>query len=231
MTLAITLVTDRRRLAPVARTTRDEIVALEAFLDPAIDVGVDVIQIREPDLDGRLLEGLVTRVVRRARGAGVRVLVNDRADVAIAGGADGVHLRASSPQASRVRTLHPSWLMGRSVHEGDGPSEAGGDYVLFGTVFPSASTIPARGGAGGPAGKTPAGLAGLARAVAASAVPVLAIGGITPAGAATCAAAGAAGVAAIGLFLPVGCSPDAMGAGPATRALRAALAGARRERP
>jgi thiamine monophosphate synthase len=62
-------------------------------------------------------------------------------------------------------------------------------------------------------------------------VPVLAIGGITPPRAAACAAAGAAGVAAIGVFLPPGRSPDAMGPGPATRALRAALTSALPDAP
>jgi thiamine-phosphate diphosphorylase len=214
VTGTIALVTDRRRLSPAARTTRDEIAALEGFLDAAIEAGVDLIQLRERDLEAGPLEDLVARVVGRTHGTAVRVLVNERADVALVAGAHGVHLSSASMPAARVRTLCPSWLIGRAVHGSHTVGEAGLDYVLFGTVFASASK---------PAGHRPAGLDALARVVSAAAVPVLAIGGITPAGAEACAAVGAAGVAAIGLFLPPGRSPEAMGAVPAVRALREAL--------
>jgi thiamine-phosphate pyrophosphorylase len=249
-TPTIALVTDRRRLTPTARTTADEVAALEAFLDAAIDGGVDLIQIRERDLSALVLEGLLTRVVHRAYRTRVRVVVNDRADVALAAGAHGVHLPGLGLPAARVRALRPEWLLGRSVHEGDDLAEAGLDYVIFGTVFPSASKEQGYPGPSGPLGRQGpegtegpqgrpgplgpqgwrglAGLEGLARAVSVSPVPVLAIGGMTPAGAEACAAAGAAGVAAIGLFLPVGRSREAMGPGPATRALREAFAHAPR---
>jgi thiamine-phosphate pyrophosphorylase len=209
------LVTDRRRLSPGARTTADEVVALEAFLDRAIDAGVDALQIRERDLEARDLRALAARVAARARGRAL-VLVNDRADVALAAGLDGVHLRADGAPTGEVKRLGPpGWMVGRSVH---GAEEAGGeiaaDYVLFGTVFEGGSKA---------AGAPLAGLDGLRAAAGACHAPVVAIGGITPERAARAMAAGARGVAAIGVFLPPGLAPGAMGVVEAARALRAAV--------
>jgi thiamine-phosphate pyrophosphorylase len=211
------LVTDRRRLAPSSRTLHDELTALERFLDEAIAAAVDVIQIRERDLDVRPLTGLAARVHARARGAGARVLVSDRADVAWAAGADGVHLRADSVPAARVRGLSAGWTIGRSVHERDEASSVtGADYLLFGTVFPSASK---------PAAWPVAGLDALASLTASVSLPVVAIGGVTAARVAALAAAGAAGVAGIGIFLP---PPTGLGPAAAVRALRDAFEAAGR---
>jgi thiamine-phosphate diphosphorylase len=215
------LVTDRRRLSPEARTIADELAALERFLDEAIDAEIDLIQLRESDVPSGSLASLAQRVAARASGTRVRLLVNDRADVAAVAGAAGVHLPARGLPASRLRALDGDWLIGRSVHVGEAIDEPDVDYLIFGTVYPSVSK---RGEAG-------SGLAPLGDVARAARVPVLAIGGITPPRAAACAAAGAAGVAAIGVFLPPGRSPDAMGAAPAARALRAALAGALPDAP
>jgi thiamine-phosphate diphosphorylase len=216
------LVTDRRRLSPDARTIEQELAALERFLDEAIDADVDINQLREPAVPAGSLASLARRAAARAAGTRVRVLVNDRADVAAVAGAAGVHLPARGLPASRLRAIDRGWLIGRSVHVGDAidaidkTDEPDVDYLIFGTVYPSASKP----------GEAGTGLAGLGAAARAARVPVLAIGGITPPRAAACAAAGAAGVAAIGVFLPPGRTPEAMGVGPAARALRAALAGA-----
>jgi thiamine-phosphate pyrophosphorylase len=218
------LVTDRRQLTPGARTTADEVLALERWLDEAIEAGVDVIQIRERDLEAAAIVALAARVVARAGGRATAVLVNDRADVARAAGAGGVHLPSAGLPAGRVRALGPEgWLVGRSVH---GVDEAGGphgaDYLLFGTMFAGGSK---------PEGSPVQGLDRLARVVAVSTVPVVAIGGIDPARAGSCVAAGAAGVAGIGVFLPEGRAPGALGPARATIALRAAIAGAWRPAP
>lgn len=207
------LVTDRRRAAPEAPTLHGQQRALIALIADAADAGVDLIQIREPDLDARALSGLVAAAVAVTRGSASRVVVNDRADVALAMGADGVHLRASGPSVARVRALGPAgWLVGRSAHS---PAElaaaAAADYVVFGTVF----------GTDSKPGVVPQGLAALAGAVRAVRAPVLAIGGVTADRARDCAAAGAAGVAAISLFLrsaPGGAGPRA-----AVEMLRAAF--------
>ena len=141
------------------------------------------------------MTALVRRCVDAVRGSAARVLVNDRVDVALAAGAHGVHLRADSMPARRVRPLcPPGFLIGRSVHARDeavAAVEGGGlDYLLFGTVFATASKP----------GRTPAGPDALAGVIAAGAVPVLAVGGVSPDNLGKVAAAGAAGFAAIGLF-------------------------------
>lgn len=157
--------------------------------------GIHLIQIRQPDRDARGLIRLVERVMTAVRGTRTRVIVNDRVDVAVAAGAHGVHLRADSMPAARVRAIAPRpFVIGRSVHS---PGEAASvtstgavDYLIFGTVFPSASKP----------GGTVSGLGALAAACQATTVPVLAIGGMRPDRLAGVAHAGAAGIAAIGLF-------------------------------
>ncbi|MEO8480599.1 MAG: thiamine phosphate synthase [Acidobacteriota bacterium] len=209
----LALVTSRRQLSPGARTMRDEWVALDAFLDDALEARVDVIQIREPDVDSGMLCKQVEGLVRRASTSGVRIVVNDRADVALASGAHGVHLPARGLPPVRLRSLMPEAIVGRSMHKDDLPDETGLDYLLFGTVFASRSKP----------GLKPAGLEALAEVSARSSIPVLAIGGITPARVGACLDAGATGVAAIGAFLPPGRSPDAMGVAVAVQAFRKAL--------
>jgi len=207
------LVTDRRAAAPAARSLRLELLGLQAQLDEALDAGIDLIQIRERDLDAATLVTLVTGLVRRAP-AGVRIVVNDRADVAVAAGAAGVHLRADGPPVTRARSLGPAgWLVGRSIHDAGAAEASDADYLIFGTVFGTRSK---------PAGSPVAGVEALGGACARTSVPVLAIGGLTPARASVCRAAGAAGIAAIGAFLPPGSLPDALGPADAIRAFRAA---------
>ena len=211
----VCLVTSRRRVAPDARTTADELTSLIDWLEAAIAAGVDLIQIRELDLEAATLRDLTRAVVARAAGTSTRVLVNDRADVAVAAGAHGVHLRADGPPVADIRRLGgAAWLVGRSIHAaGEAAIEMAPDYFLFGHVFRTISKP----------GVTPSGLTALTGAVRAARVPVLAIGGITPDRAAACARAGARGVAAIGVFLPPGRSAEALGPAAAVAALRAAL--------
>ena len=209
----ICLVTDRRRLAPAASPDA-AVSALERFLGQAVEAGVDLIQVRERDLDAGILCRLVRGVVDRTRGTHVRVVVNDRADVALATAADGVHLRGDSPAATRVRPLSAGWIIGRSVHASDvAEPDAHADYLLFGTIFPTASKP----------GLSPAGVPPRRALAASSPKPVLAIGGITPENARACRSAGAVGIAAISAFLPVGTAPGAIGVHAAVRAFREAL--------
>jgi len=185
--LIVHLVTDRRRFG----LDLPELVRRVAASD------VDVIQVREADLEDRALVSLVRGILGAVVGAGARVLVNDRPDVAIAAGAAGVHLRGDSVAASRVRAIAPSgFVIGRSVHslsEVDKAVRAGGcDYLLFGTVFPSAGKSP---------GHTVAGIEALAAACRRSPIPVIAIGGMSAERAPEVAAAGAAGLAGVGMFM------------------------------
>jgi thiamine-phosphate pyrophosphorylase len=219
----ICLVTDRRAATPGARTLREELAGLERQLDEAMTAGVDLIQLRERDLDAANLGALAARLVGRAP-APVRIVINDRADVALAAGAAGVHLRADGPGVAVVRPLGPAgWLVGRSVHSPEEAAASGtADYLVFGTVFASPTK-----GQDAPV----AGAEALRAAVAASAAPVLAIGGIAPERMAACRQAGSAGVAAIGVFLPRGSAAHALGAGEAVLALRLAWRDARRSIP
>jgi thiamine-phosphate pyrophosphorylase len=162
----------------------------------AARAGVNLVQIREPRLGDRALLSMVRAALEAVEGTGARVVVNDRLDVALAAGAAGVHLRGDSMAAADARRLAPApFLIGRSVHslaEAVAAEHGGGlDYLVFGTVFPSASK---------PAGHTSAGVDALARVCAATALPVLAIGGVTAARAPAIAAARASGIAAISLF-------------------------------
>jgi thiamine-phosphate pyrophosphorylase len=209
-------VTSRRALAPLARTTADEVKALERWLNEAIDAGLDLIQIRERDLPARDLASLVERAVAAAAGGATAIVVNDRVDVALATGASGVHLPGDGPAGARVRAVcGPGGLIGRSVHA---PEEATTeaqalDYLLFGTVFETDSK---------PAGRRVAGLEALRATAAAVDRLVLAIGGVTPERVGACQRAGAGGVAGIGVFLPPGRARGSLGVRAAARALRAA---------
>ena len=188
------LVTDRRRLCAGcddAATGRCVI----AQVREAVEAGIDLVQIRERDLDAGRLADLVLEAVAVARGSATRIVVNDRLDIAVACGAHGVHLRADSVPASAARSIAPrGFLVGRSVHEAEEAAQAATDvdYLIAGTVFATVSKPDA-----GPT----LGDAGLADVVRASAAPVLAIGGVTIERMPRVAAAGAAGVAGIGLFL------------------------------
>jgi thiamine-phosphate pyrophosphorylase len=187
-------VSDRARLCAAAgrpaAEARDLVVAQAAA---AAEAGIAAFQLREPDLDARTLLALAERLARVAGGR-MRVLVNERADVAAAAGL-GVHLKSVSMPAARLRTWLPpgTWIM-RSVHdradlEAAGPVEA----VLAGTVLESASKPP---------GSPRLGWAGLTALAAVSTVPVVGIGGLGPADWPALRACGAVGLAAIGAFLP-----------------------------
>jgi thiamine-phosphate diphosphorylase len=208
------LITSRRRLAPDARTTRAELAALDAQIDEAIEAGVDVVQIRERDLDAGVLRRLVASAVTRTT-ATTRIVVSDRVDVAVAAGAAGVHLPAAGLPASLVRLLWPGLIVGRSIHGQDRPDDRDAcDYLMFGTVFASESKGE---------GSVVAGLGGLRQAVITLERPVVAIGGVSPERARACLETGASGVAAIGAFLPAGLARDASGVHAATEAFRAAM--------
>ena len=210
------LVTDRRRLAPTARTAAGELAALERQLDAAIGAGVDVVQIREGDLDAKSLIALASWAVGRAAGTATVVVINDRLDVALASEVAGVHLRGDGPPTVRVRALMRMRTVGRSVHR---LAELGGllgaDYAFFGTIFESGSKG---------AGHAIAGVDALRDVARQAPCPIIGIGGIVPANAAAVLAAGAAGVAAIGAFLPEGRARDARGPVRAVAEFRAALA-------
>src|SRR4051794_16974352 len=153
--------------------------------------GIGAVQIREKDLDDRGLYDLA-RLARALLPPAVRLLVNGRLDVALAAGADGVHLPADGVPVAALRARFGGGvILGRSTHtlqEVERARDEGADYVTFGPVWPT----PGKG--------APTGTAELARAAAAG-VPVYALGGVTLERFGEAAAAGATGIAAIRLFL------------------------------
>lgn len=177
--------------------------ALVARIGAAARAGVDWIQIREKDPSGREWMELTKRAVREIRevaGSQARVIVNDRLDVAIAAGADGVHLGEKSISVRDAREYRErmakrrEFLIGASSHSIEQAMAAetdGADYVFFGPVF----ATPSKGEFG-----EPQGVEKLAAVCERVKIPVLAIGGITAENARECAKAGAAGVAAIRAF-------------------------------
>lgn len=184
------LVTDRLRFK----------LSLDALVERAVraaERGVATIQVRERDLPDRDLIALVRRIIQAVGPAGPAILVNDRADIAMAAGAAGVHLRADSVAGARLRAiLPPGFVVGRSVHNlGEveaALADGSYDYLLFGTVFPSA---------GKPAGHQIAGLPALREVCKRSPLPVIAIGGIDAARVPLVEEAGAAGFAGVGMFM------------------------------
>lgn len=154
----------------------------------AVRDSVDMIQVREKHLDARSLVGLVRSVVEIAAGTSTRVLVNDRLDVALAAGADGVHVPSDGLPLADVRPR--IGLVGVSTHSVEEALEAEkgrADFIVFGPVFHTP-------------GKTPVGIHALREVAGRVDIPVLAIGGITAGNSADAMAAGAAGVAGIRMF-------------------------------
>ena len=179
----LALITDRRVCGGTER--------LEWAVEAAVAGGVQLVQLREKDLPGGPLLALAERLRRCTQGKAL-LFVNERVDVALACGADGVHLGeegisvAEARRAAQGREL----LIGRSVHHLAGAlqaAEAGADLLQVGPVYATASHPDA----------APQGVGLVAEVAALVGVPVMGVGGITPANGMEVVAAGAAGVAVI----------------------------------
>jgi thiamine-phosphate pyrophosphorylase len=193
----------------------DELARRRALLAKVADAAracVDYIQLREKDLGTRELEMLARDALTAVRNGAplrtenrelrTRLLINSRTDVALAAGADGVHLRADDVAPHEVRQVlevsahrpptTDHFLVAASCHAAADVFRAESekaDFAVFAPVF----------GKRGSAGTPPAGLAALHEACRAK-IPVLALGGVTLENAASCLEAGASGIAAIRLF-------------------------------
>lgn len=165
------------------------------LIEAAVDAKVDLIQLREKNLTDRTLYELSVTASRLTRISGTRLLVNDRADVARAAGADGVHLTTRSLRPAQIRKMFgDEFLIGISTHsiqEVQRARDERADFVVFGPVFETESKQ--RYGA-------PVGLQQLTMAAATDDFPVLALGGVRLDNAADCYRAGAHGIAGISLF-------------------------------
>jgi thiamine-phosphate pyrophosphorylase len=181
------LITDRR-LAPDGDLPRWIGRALSG-----LPSGCAAVQIREKDLPTRDLMVLAHEVLAVTRRLGAPLVINDRVDVAVAVGADGVHLPTSGMPPEAARQL-VGWarFIGASTHteaEARAAQAGGCDFVTYGPVFPT----PSKANLG-----QPVGLGALqATAAAVPGFPLFALGGITPDNALSCRQAGATGLAVI----------------------------------
>ncbi|MCR4420502.1 MAG: thiamine phosphate synthase [Clostridia bacterium] len=166
---------------------------LEEVTGEVLAGGAEVIQLRAKTWPARRLLEVGRNMLELCRRRGVPFLVNDRADIARALGADGVHLGQDDlPLEAARRLLGPGRIIGLSVdtlEEALAAEAAGADYVSLGPIFPTATKPDA-----GPV----VGLEGLARVRAGVSLPLVAIGGINADNAARVLAAGADTVAVIG---------------------------------
>ena len=175
---------------------------LLATVAQALRCGVDYIQLREKDLSAHDLELLARGIIQlRTENSKLNtgVLINTRTDIALASGANGVHLPSDDISPADVRTIWTNRgagtraTIGVSCHtraEVARAAEGGADFAVFGPVFEKYK----------PGGSTrPTGLEALHEACQEK-IPVIALGGVTLENALVCIQAGATGLAGIRLF-------------------------------
>lgn len=184
----IYLITDRRQLPSMRKFL--------GVLEELLGAGLRLVQLREKDLNAAELWPLAEEIRRLTSGYACQLLINDRIDLALAIGADGVHLGGHSlPTAEARKLLGPNKLIGVSTHHPDeiAPhAAAGADFVTFGPVFPTPSKA---------AFGEPVGLENLQNACQQSPIPVYALGGIKTDNCRQASAAGASGIAMISALL------------------------------
>lgn len=166
-----------------------------AFAEAVLAERPAVVQLRAKGLAARDTLALLRRLVPLARAAGALVFANDRPDLAVLAGCDGVHVGQDDVPVSLARAAAPGLLVGVSTHDREQLARAlheAPDYVAVGPVFPTASKVGA-----GPV----VGLDAVAAAVRVSALPIVAIGGIDAVGAVEIDRLGAC-YAVIGALVP-----------------------------
>jgi thiamine-phosphate pyrophosphorylase len=175
---------------------------LEEVAEALFAGGCRWLSLREKDLDGAARLALLRRLVALGRRYGAAVTVHGDVEAALSAGADGVHLPGGVLPAEARRRLGARALIGCSVHRRDElmtVAAGGADYATLSPIFASASK---------PGYGPPVGLDQLAAAAAATALPVIALGGIDETNAGSCLEAGAAGLAVMG---PAMTAPDPAG--------------------
>ena len=173
-----------------SRKSRDILKLVES----AVEAKIDLIQIREKKLPARLVFELAAEAAGATRDSATKLLVNDRADIAQAAGADGVHLTSVSLSAEIVRrNFGADFIVGVSAHsvaEAESAREEGADFITFSPIYNTPSKIRY--------GMPPQGLEKLKTVCEKlKPFPVVALGGIDETNFADVLTAGAAGFAAI----------------------------------
>ena len=164
---------------------------LPGLLDAVLAGGCRLVQLREKTMPLDELLPLARRLARRCREAGALLIVNDRTDLALAAGADGLHVGQDDLPARQARgLLRPNMILGVSTHDPEQARRAvadGADYVAVGSIFPTTTK----------AGFQLVGPELIRRVRPEVPVPLVAIGGITADNAAAVLGAGADAVAVI----------------------------------
>jgi thiamine-phosphate pyrophosphorylase len=193
--LRLCLVTDRMQTGG-----RD----LLAVVGQCLGAGLPAVQLREKDLGAVEVLALARELRRLTAAAGAWLIVNDRADVAVAARADGVQRTHTSLSVEDLRVVADRRVhVGASVHsveEAEAAERAGAEWIVFGPIYDT----PSKRRYG-----TPQGLAALTSTTRKLDIPVIAIGGITPERVAELCDAGAAGVAVISAILTADSPPAA----------------------
>ena len=166
-------------------------------LEKVLKKGVRMVQLREKDLKGKELYELAKVVRELTLDHGALLFINERFDVAVAVGADGVHLPEKSFPPGVVKKLFPELIVGFSAHSlqvAKRAQEEGADFITFGPVFRTSSHPEVE----------PLGIEELRRVSSEVSLPVYALGGVTPERIELCYKNGAYGVAGITMFLQDG---------------------------
>ncbi|ACF46045.1 Thiamine-phosphate diphosphorylase [Prosthecochloris aestuarii DSM 271] len=167
---------------------------LPSLVSSAVSRSRIIVQLREKHLDTARLYTLAARLQSAINKSDSLLFINERSDIALAVGANGVHMPEQSCPLSATRSICPGLYTGKSTHSVQSAITAeqdGADYLLFGPVFDT----PLKRKYGPPQGVKQ--LGEICKNVS---VPVFAIGGITPENAASCLDEGAYGLAAMSLF-------------------------------
>lgn len=196
---------------------------LGPFLAACIRGGVDIVQLRDKQLEARPLLERAAVALAVCREFDVPFILNDRPDLALACGADGVHVgQDDAPPWLARRVLGPELIVGRSTHASADLRAAAGepvDYISTGPVNPT-PTKPGRPGTG---------LGYLVEAASVAAVPWFVTGGVTPGTIGPMVAAGASRFVVV-RYLTEAADPEA-NAAQLIQALDQALAANRQPRP
>jgi thiamine-phosphate pyrophosphorylase len=197
------LITDRQATGgqPLLAVLAQALAAAQPFrsADGRLPIAVSL---REKDLPAAELTLLAKHVRSLTKNAGADLFINGRLDVALACGADGVHLPADAIAPDDVRAIAPTLAIACSTHSNEeiaAAARAGADFVVFGPILETPSKrgiLP------------PRGIAALSAANVFG-IPVVALGGLTPAHVPSCLRAGAAGVACIRAVLGAANAADA----------------------